>query len=671
MPSLPIRHKLVGIVVLLLIPIGLLAWLFIDQSRKDITFAAKEADGGAYLQTVWPLLAAATSIDGAALGNAPATAAFGEKAAALDEAMGSGEASRAVAGAAKALGAGRRDEAVVDLVAKLRTLVGKVADGSNLTLDPDLDSYYVQDTVTVKLPELIDQAAVLLATVRLQQGKATLSDDEKAELMVRLGAFGAAADGVAGDLGSAFQGNADGSLKTALAGPLDRLSKAAATYGEAIGTAARALRDDGQRAKFDLAAVVGAHGAVHAAADALWTATAGELDRLLAARNAGFQSKLATMLGISGFVVAIALVAAWIVSRSIIRAIDALDLRIRALGDGDLHADIGLAAGRDEIAQVARAVVYFRDRTIERIAAANSDERQRELIERERKAMGGIADKIRWSVGAIIASLAELSKKIDGQISTVADNATQTRRGLADAIDRLNTVTTDGAVVVSSVAELSSSIGEISQQTSMSVASSDAARDKAQVAIAVAERLSETSSKIGEISGLIADIAAQTNLLALNATIEAARAGEAGKGFAVVAQEVKMLAGQTAKATEEIERQVSDIRAATQDVFTSVGDIASTIGSMSSYSTAVASAVEEQNVATQEITESLHRSSEATRSAVEAINDLPRMAQSTDAAAANLSELAGELTEQAERLSDEVEQLLRELTSAKPRNRAA
>ncbi len=665
MSPLPIRTKLAGIVALLLVPIVLLASLFVAQSRKDMTFAAKEADGTRYLQATWPLLVAAGAIGGEGGRAAPSVEGFVAIARDLDDAMGSTEASAAAGATLPALRADRRDDRVVAAIAALRALGAKIADGSNLTLDPDLDSYYVQDAVTVKLPETVDQAAALLDMVRRQKAATALSDDDKADLMVRLGAFRSAADGVASDLASAAQDNPDGSVKVALADLAGRFATAAGAYSGAIERAGRALRVDGRHDGVDLAPVVVAHATLNGAADALWRASADELHRLLAARIAGFRSTLFTMLGLSGLVVAIALVAAVAASRSIIRAIDRLDAGIRHLGDADLHASIDLAEGRDEIAKVARAVVHFRDRTIERLAAADSDERRREMVAGERRAMASIATQIRTSVGSIVAALGESTRRIESQIATVSSNATDTRRGLAEAIERLNVVTADSSVVVTAVGELSTSIGEIAAQTAQSVQASDQAGERARTAAAVTDRLGETSRKIGEISGLIADIAAQTNLLALNATIEAARAGEAGRGFAVVAQEVKMLAGQTAKATEEIERQITDIRSATRDVFASVGEIGEAISSMSSFSTAVAGAVEEQNVATQEITGSLHRAADATDAAVGAINHLPRMAEDTDHAAANLSELARTLARETEHLTAEIDRLLDELTDGR------
>jgi methyl-accepting chemotaxis protein len=661
MPTIAIRHKLAGIVALLLVPIALLAWLFVNQSFKDIDFAAKEADGTHYLQAMWPILSAATAIDGAPLAAPVATETLAARGRDLDGSLGSAEAARAVAGALAALGATGRDQRVIDLVAALRSLGGKVADGSNLTLDPDLDSYYVQDAVTVKLPETIDQAAAVLAAVRVQHAAASLSDDDKADLMIRLGVFTAAADGVANDLASAFQGNPDGAVKTALGTPTETFATAARAFHDAVDRVAREMRDDGHRAAVDLGPITAAHAGLHRATDALWTAAAVDLDRLLTVRIAGFRSNLLLMLGISGLVVALALFAAWAASRSIIRAIDRLDAGIRRLGDEDLNAEIRLAEGHDEIAQIARAVAHFRDRTIERIAAANSDERRREMVEQERQAMRGISERIRGSVGTIIAALGDLSGRIETQVATVAKNASHTREGIGAAIERLQVVTSDNSVVVTAVTELSTSISEIASQTAQSVDASDRARERADTADAVTGHLGETSRKIGEISGLIAAIASQTNLLALNATIEAARAGEAGRGFAVVAQEVKTLAGQTARATEEIERQIADIRTATADVAGSVGAIGEAIGSMASYTTVVAGAVEEQNAATREISASLERAAEATQTAVAAINHLPSMAEDTDRAAANLSALATDLTDRATQLSSEIERLLGEL----------
>jgi methyl-accepting chemotaxis protein len=261
---------------------------------------------------------------------------------------------------------------------------------------------------------------------------------------------------------------------------------------------------------------------------------------------------------------------------------------------------------------------------------------------------------------------------VRGSTQTVATSANVTRERVGSAVTGLAQASRDVDTVATSVSQLAESINEISRQAAQSARDSDAALSAASSAQAVADRLAEASHKIGDIAGLINTIAGQTNLLALNATIEAARAGEAGKGFAVVATEVKSLAQQTAKATEDIDRQVAEIRRASQDVVSAVGRISGTIGNMSTISASIAGAVEEQNAATSEIAAAVQRAATETRNVIAGIDDLPRTADGMRSAAGSLSTLAADLEQQATTLDAEVGRLLQELNDRRqaPRYKA-
>lgn len=198
-------------------------------------------------------------------------------------------------------------------------------------------------------------------------------------------------------------------------------------------------------------------------------------------------------------------------------------------------------------------------------------------------------------LNASAQSMGETAKNASDQATTVASAAEQAG---------VNTQT-----VAASAEQLNASIQEINQQVSQSASMAGEAVVEAEKANELINGLSKTSGRIEEVVGLITDIAGQTNLLALNATIEAARAGEAGKGFAVVASEVKGLATQTAKATEDIKTQVSEIQSATSTAVQSIADISKTIGLFNEVSTTIASAVEEQGAATQEIARNVQEAS--------------------------------------------------------------
>jgi len=226
----------------------------------------------------------------------------------------------------------------------------------------------------------------------------------------------------------------------------------------------------------------------------------------------------------------------------------------------------------------------------------------------------------------------------------------------------------DASTNVNSVAaaseELSTSISDISRQVTHAANIASRAVDQARQTDGTVQGLVATASRIGEVVGLINDIAAQTNLLALNATIEAARAGEAGKGFAVVASEVKSLATQTAKATEEISQQIAAVQKVANDAIDAIKGIGGIIGEVSEVATAIAAAVEQQGAATQEITRSTQQAAQGTNEVSNNIAGVIAGADATGAAAQNVKSASEALGVQTQQLGDQVNAFLNNIRAA-------
>ena len=260
-------------------------------------------------------------------------------------------------------------------------------------------------------------------------------------------------------------------------------------------------------------------------------------------------------------------------------------------------------------------------------------------------------------VDTVASAATELQSTAQGMEITAQSTSQQSMTVAAAAEEASSNVQT----VASAAEELSSSISEISRQVSQSTQIAGAAVAEVDGANQKVQGLAEAAKKIGEVVALITDIADQTNLLALNATIEAARAGDAGKGFAVVASEVKNLANQTARATEEISAQIGGIQTATQDAVQAIGSIGGTIGKMNEIASAIAAAVEQQGAATQEIARNVEQAAAGTQDVSSNIVQVTQAATETGHSAGEVLVAAGELSKQSEVLGSEMKDFIVEM----------
>ncbi|QRE74301.1 methyl-accepting chemotaxis protein [Methylobacterium aquaticum] len=343
----------------------------------------------------------------------------------------------------------------------------------------------------------------------------------------------------------------------------------------------------------------------------------------------------------------------------VIRPLGRMTGAMRRLAGGEAGTAIPGAGRRDELGAMAAALAVFRDNLIRtrRLeeetalarAGAEAQRRQatREMADAFERAVGGI-------VGAVTAAATELQATARTMTATAQETAGQSSGVAAAAAQAAANVGT----VAAAAEELGASVQEIGRQVDGSARLAGAAVREAGESAAQVRALTEATARIGDVVGLISSIAAQTNLLALNATIEAARAGAAGRGFAVVAAEVKELAGQTAKATEEITGQIAAIQASTGQAVGAIGAITARISEISTVATSIAAAVEEQGAATQEIVRNVSEAASGTGEVTTTIAGVARAADETGAAASQVLGAASELSRQSEHLSAEVARFL-------------
>jgi methyl-accepting chemotaxis protein len=361
----------------------------------------------------------------------------------------------------------------------------------------------------------------------------------------------------------------------------------------------------------------------------------------------------------------IAGLAAFALGRGLVRPLDNMCSTMEHLAKGDLSVEVPFTGNRNEIGQISRSLSIFKDRLIdaERVRTEREETTARAMAERK-SAMNRIASDFERSVGGIVAGAASAAAEMQRSAQSLSAIAKETTRQSTTVASAAQQTTGNVQTVAAAAEELSRSSQEISQQIDHSASIAQSAVAQADRTNAMVEGLLASTQKIGEVMGLIQNIAAQTNLLALNATIEAARAGDAGKGFAVVANEVKALSTQTAKATEEIADQIQAIRNATGTTAEAIREIGATIGQINEIATTIAAAVEEQGASTKEIAHSVHQAAQGTQGVMQNIAEVNQASGQVGAAAELVLSSAGELARQSERLKHEVESFLTTVRAA-------
>jgi len=382
--------------------------------------------------------------------------------------------------------------------------------------------------------------------------------------------------------------------------------------------------------------------------------------------KAGQTYSNATILFVIAVLVALAIgvISYLMVIRTICRPIVGIQGLMGRLADDDLSVEIPGCDRKDEIGAMARAVEVFKRNGIER----------KEMLAREMAEIAARDERARRrdtatasfnrEVAGILQSVASAANQLDTTSTTLSATAEEGARQAHAVAAGAEEANANVSTVAAATEELSASISEISQQMTEARTVAGHANDESRRANERIQGLVESAQRIGEVVRLIQDIASQTNLLALNATIEAARAGDAGKGFAVVAGEVKTLAAQTARATEEITGQVQAVQNSTEEAVQAIAGIGNTIARIHEISATIAAAVEEQGAATNEIARNVALASAGTSEVTSNIAYVNEIAKETGSSATQLSAASSELNSQSNLLKTVIDSFLHEMATS-------
>jgi methyl-accepting chemotaxis protein len=552
--SIRARMRLLG--GLMIVPVLITGYLLYQSHMDTVRFAQSEFAGTTYIAAAWPTF----------------TAGAGGKAA--DEADLNATKTQATRNTAmlptddaNALD-GQSDTALMD---KAGALIADVTDKSSLILDPDLDSYYMMDAVTTKLPATVLAARALkdagpgneMAKTRFEDAAAALADS-----MTKSGQYSKA----------------------------KALNPATATALDGFSQAAKAFAANPDAAGFQ--AVLGAQ-------TGLFTPGNTDLQGLLKARMNRAMLRTATDLGSAAAVLLLALFVGQVIASGLNARLTQLSKIMQRLTFGETVHDIPFGGDKHETGIIAGSLKAFADaiEETEEIKAAQ-EKANAETATARRDGVMAMAEKFESSLLGIVEQLNTTARSLGDTADALHTDADHTRTRTIDVAHSIDEASGNVQSVAGATEEMAASSKAIADQASHAAQAAQGAADKAQETHAKVSAMLEASNRIGSSIEMISQITSQTNLLALNATIEAARAGDAGRGFNVVATEVKALAQQTARATSEISEQVKSVQEATQEASTAMNAIADLVISLRDISNAISESVIQQTAAVAEISRS-------------------------------------------------------------------
>jgi methyl-accepting chemotaxis protein len=381
--------------------------------------------------------------------------------------------------------------------------------------------------------------------------------------------------------------------------------------------------------------------------------------------DAEFNASLWRFGLVGGAILLVTILVTWVVNRDITRSLSSLKSAMAKLAAGELGVAVPGTGRRDEVGEMAATVLVFQQGMVKaaQLAAEREEERARVAAE-QRTDRNRLADGFEANVGGIVDAVASAANDMQSAAQAMSGTADITSRQASEVAAASGQAASNVQTVASAAEELSASVQEIARRVSESSQIARGAVDEAARTDAIVRGLADAAQSIGEVVGLIQNIAGQTNLLALNATIEAARAGDAGRGFAVVASEVKTLAAQTTRATEDIRTQIEGVQKATGQAVDAIAGIGRTIDRISEIAGGIAAAVEQQGAATRDIAANVLQAAQGTTEVTRTIAGVTQGSGEVGSAAGQVLNSATDLTRQANILRGEVTRFLGSVRAA-------